>query len=110
LALPTGVINTVAEQESYQYAFSAQDLAVNIFQNDPSAVQIEGGEAWILPEVVPETGVVGRFAVAMQIHNAIVLYGSSDQPVTGNLRYQYNLYEVYEDGVNLPNIALPNGC
>ena len=104
LALPTGRKDLINGYQSYQYGFARENLTVNIFSTAPSAVEINGGEVWILPDF----GVVGRFGVAMTVHNAKILFGS--EPVTGILRYEYNLYTIYSDSSTVPNIAIPNGC
>lgn len=100
LALPTGIAEDVNGHLGYQYGFDAQNVTINIFAENPSAVDIVGGEVWALPEF----NIAGRFGVALNIHNAIVLFG--DQPVTGVLRYQYNVMSIGES----ENISLPNGC
>ncbi|NJL92835.1 MAG: hypothetical protein HC915_03485 [Anaerolineae bacterium] len=104
LALPTGTQAEVNGYDAWQYGFGAENLAINIFAQPPSQVQIEGGEVWVWPEF----RVVPRFGAALQVHNALILFG--EQPVTGRLRYQFNLYEVYYGQDDQPNISLPNGC
>ena len=100
LALPTGIAGDVNGYTGYQYAFSEENLTIDIFRNAPSVVDVVGGEVWVLPE----HNVVGRFGVSMNVHAAQILFG--EQPVTGSLKYQYNLFDIGE----APNIALPNGC
>lgn len=100
LALPTGVIGDVNGYAGYQYGFGKENLTIGIFREDPSVVDVVGGEIW----VIPEYNVVGRFGVSLNVHNAKVLFGEA--PVTGSLRYQYNLFDIGED----IQIALPNGC
>jgi len=100
LALPTGVAEDVNGYTGYQYLFDAQDLIINIFATAPSAVDVVGGEVWALPEY----NVAGRFGVSLNIHNAQILFGT--QPVTGTLRYQYDLFDIGE----AEGISLPNGC
>jgi hypothetical protein len=100
LAVPTGVVGDVNGYSGYQYGFGKEDLKVNIFQANPSVVDIVGGEVWIIPEF----NVVGRFGVSLNTHNARILFG--DKPVTGALRYEYNVSNIGVD----TDIALPNGC
>lgn len=100
LALPTGIAGDVNGYVGYQYAFTEENLTIDIFRNTPSEVDVVGGEIWVLPE----HNVVGRFGVSMNVHAAQILFG--EQPVTGSLEYQYNLFDIGEP----PNIALPNGC
>jgi hypothetical protein len=100
LAIPTGIIGDVNGQDGYQYGFGEADLKINIFQADPSVIDVVGGEMW----VVPSFNVVGRFGVSLNTHNARILFGT--QPVTGALRYEYNLLTIGDD----TPIALPNGC
>jgi hypothetical protein len=100
LALPTGIADDINEYVGYQYAFAEENLSIDIFRNEPSTVDVVGGEVWVLPEY----NVVGRFGVSMNVHAAQILFG--ERPVTGSLNYQYNLYDIGE----APNIALPNGC
>jgi hypothetical protein len=100
LALPTGISDTINDYVGYQYAFAEENLSINIFRNTPSVVDVVGGEVWVLPEY----NVVGRFGVSLNVHAAQILFG--EQPVTGSLEYQYNLYDIGD----APNISLPNGC
>lgn len=100
LAIPSGRVGDANGFPSYQYEFAKQDLVLNIFRETPSAVEIVGGEAWFLPE----QDVIVRFGVSMNVHNAKILFG--EVPVTGGLRYEYNLLDI---GSETP-ITLPNGC
>jgi len=100
LALPTGVLGEVNGYDGYQYGFAKEHITIGIFRENPSVADIIGGEVWLLPEF----NVVGRFGVSLNVHNAKILFG--ELPVTGSLKYQYNLYDIGEE----INIALPNGC
>ena len=100
LALPTGVAEDINGYTGYQYAFNTENLTIDIFRNSPSTVDVVGGEIWVLPD----HNVVGRFGVSMNVHSAQILFG--ELPVTGGLKYQYNLYDIGEP----PDISLPNGC
>jgi hypothetical protein len=100
LAVPSGRVSQANGFEGYQYEFAKQDLVLNIFRETPSAVEVTGGEAWLLPDY----GVIARFGASMNVHNAKILFGET--PVTGGLRYEYNLLEIGQE----TNITLPNGC
>lgn len=100
LAIPTGRIDQINELPAYQYGFDKANLQVSIFQEQPSTVEILGGEAWL----IPQQNVIGRFGVAMNVHNAKILFGET--PVTGELNYQYNLLDQSE----YQDISIPNGC
>ncbi len=100
LALPTGQSGLVNGVQSFQYAFGEDTLSINIFQDEPSALEVVSGEIWVTPEV----NVVARFGASMNMHNVRVLFG--ENALTGNLTYQYNLLDI---GAEQP-ITLPNGC
>lgn len=100
LAIPTGRVDQILGFPAYQYGFDKNNLQISIFQEQPSTVDILGGEAWLIPEL----NVVGRFGVGMNVHNAKILFG--ENAVTGELNYQYNLVDVNET----QDIAIPNGC
>ncbi|MFP4321186.1 MAG: hypothetical protein ACLFTK_01900 [Anaerolineales bacterium] len=101
LALPTGLSREINGQQSFQYAFGEDTLTLNIWQDEsPSAVDVLSGELWVWPEL----NVAARFGVSINTHNERVLFG--EQPITGNITYQYNLLNVEAD----QNITLPNGC
>lgn len=100
LALPTGRLDTINGLIGYQYQFAREDVVVGIFPTAPSVAEVISGEVW----VNPDNDVVTRFGVVLNVHNARILFG--EQPVTGTLRYEYNLL-----GIDLADpIALPNGC
>ena len=99
-AQPRGVKDTINGYDSFQYGFLGENVVLNIFREQPSAVDVVGGELWFIPEFE----VVGRYAAVFNVHNAKILF--SDQPVTGQLRFQYDLMELAE----LPNLSIPNGC
>lgn len=100
LAVPTGVSDIINDQQAFQYGFSSENVTINIFREEPSVVDVVGGEVWAFPEF----DVAGRFGVSLNVHNAKILFSTT--PVTGALNYQYNLYDIGEP----TNIALPNGC
>lgn len=104
LALPTGRRGDVNGYPGYQYGFARENLTFNIFSQQPSEIEVTGGEVWVLTDY----DVVGRFGVTMTVHNAKILFGN--EAVTGTLRYEYNLYDIYTDSASVPNIAIPNGC
>jgi len=103
LAIPVGVSETVENFEDetlYQYGFSPQDVSITLFNEPPSAVSVDGGEAWLLARY----NVIARFGLALTVHHARVLFGQ--EPVTGLVRYEYHLLDVGQD----VEISLPNGC
>lgn len=100
LAVPNGASGEINGYMSYRYGFGREDLTLGIFREAPSLLEIRAGEAWHLPD----HNVIVRFGTLLNMHNARILFG--DQPVTGELRYDYNLFEIAEP----VNIALPNGC
>jgi hypothetical protein len=100
VALPSGLAMDINGYQGFQYLFAEENLTLDIFRETPSALNPTGGEIWVLPEY----NVVGRFGVALDLHNARILFG--EEPVTGTLRYTYDLLEIGGD----IQIALPNGC
>lgn len=103
LAIPTGQKDEILGFESFQYGFAQENLNFVIFNQVPTAVEVQGGEVW----VIPEHDVVARFGASFFVHEAQILFG--DEPVTGNLRYEYNLNTIATNDT-LPNISVPNGC
>jgi hypothetical protein len=99
----TGQRETINGYEAWQYGFTPDDLVlprINTTLNERSVVEILRGEVW----VAPEYGIVVRYVVEMNVHQVGLLF--SNTPVTGRLRYQYDVFDI---GV-VPNISIPNGC
>ena len=102
-APPTSRIDTdINGFTAWEYGFDAQFINPPLLQlvQTNAALDYLTGSIW----VSPEHRVVVRYTVEMNVNRAIIFFG--DTPVTGRLRYQYDVYTIGER----PNISIPNGC
>lgn len=101
-AQPTARINTINGYLAWEYGFDPQFINPPLLQftDDTSALDYLTGTIW----VAPAENVVVRYIIEMNVNRAILFFG--DRPVTGRLRYQYDVFDLGER----PNISIPNGC
>jgi hypothetical protein len=90
--------------ESLQYSFKpgGLDLTGNIKITQGGQVTVASGELWI----APQTRVVQRYGVTLNLSAIILDYFSADRQLNGRLQITYNLMEIGQTY----NIAIPFGC
>ncbi|MBZ0300114.1 MAG: hypothetical protein K8J31_10250, partial [Anaerolineae bacterium] len=91
---------TLNSQEAWQYQFATEDLNLPAIRLDDDGTLNATGELW----VAPESNVVVRFYVNLDVENAFIF--DRQLPVTGQVILRYDLYDIGD----VPNITIPFGC
>jgi len=101
-AQPSGRKDLINDVVAWQYGFDPQFINQPYLQLTESISELDylTGELWFSPE----NQIVVRYTIEMNVNRAILFFG--ERPVTGRLRYQYNVYDIGFP----PNISIPNGC
>jgi hypothetical protein len=105
-AVPTGHQDTIDGVQSWQYTFNVGDVQVPTV-SAPGALDhyaIVEGDLW----VAPVYNAAMRFELTLAVNQTRILW--TERAVSGMFYLRYDLLEIFEQDIDLPNISPPHGC